>query len=98
MVLTPTAYYPTVNVKTSSWRTSRPIIDYSKCTRCMICWKYCPDVAIDITDGATYASSSDRVKKMEVPVIDYDHCKGCGICEHECPFDAIEMVREGEEK
>ncbi len=98
MVMTPTSYYPTTNVKTSSWRTSKPVIDYSKCTRCMICWKYCPDVAIDIDENPKYAAPGERFLKMEAPFIDYDHCKGCGICAKECPFDAIEMVREGEDK
>jgi len=98
MVMTPTSYYPTTNIKTSSWRTSKPVIDYSKCTRCMICWKYCPDVAIDIDENPNYAAPGERFLKMEAPFIDYDHCKGCGICAKECPFDAIEMVREGEDK
>ncbi|MEJ2568765.1 MAG: 4Fe-4S binding protein [candidate division WOR-3 bacterium] len=29
--------------KTGSWRNFRPIIDYDKCTKCMICWKFCPE-------------------------------------------------------
>lgn len=98
MVMTPTSYYPTINIKTSSWRTSRPVIDYSKCTRCMICWKFCPDVAIDISENPSFDVPAERFKKMEAPYIDYDHCKGCGICANECPFDAIEMVREGEKE
>jgi 2-oxoacid:acceptor oxidoreductase delta subunit (pyruvate/2-ketoisovalerate family) len=38
----------------------------------MICWVYCPDMAIIVEDG--------RWKE-----IDYDHCKGCGICAEVCP-------------
>ena len=66
--------------KTASWRSIRPIIDTDKCTRCMICWKYCPEPAILTTDP---------------PTIDYDFCKGCGICIVECPFDAIHSEKEG---
>ncbi len=32
--------------KTGGWRSSRPVIDEKKCTKCMICWTYCPDNAI----------------------------------------------------
>lgn len=65
---------------TSSWRSIRPVIREEKCTRCMICWKYCPEPAILPTDP---------------PTIDYDYCKGCGICIEECPFDAIDTENEG---
>lgn len=66
--------------KTASWRSLRPIIIEEKCTRCMICWKFCPEPAISPGDP---------------PVIDYDFCKGCGICIVECPFDAIASEKEG---
>ena len=66
--------------KTGSWRNLRPVIDYEKCNRCMICWKFCPDACIRIDD--------------QRPVIDYDYCKGCGICVEECPQDAISVVKE----
>jgi 2-oxoacid:acceptor oxidoreductase delta subunit (pyruvate/2-ketoisovalerate family) len=94
MPLIPLAYVPSSSNVMSSWRTSRPVIDYDKCTRCGICWKYCPDVAIDLAPGEGYSAPNQRFKSLEVPVIDYDHCKGCGICSTECPFSAIEMVRE----
>jgi 2-oxoacid:acceptor oxidoreductase delta subunit (pyruvate/2-ketoisovalerate family) len=66
--------------KTFSWRSIRPVIDPEKCTRCMICWKFCPEPAIAPSDP---------------PVIDYDYCKGCGICIEECPSDAIRSETEG---
>jgi len=67
--------------KTGTWRTFRPVIDRARCTRCNVCWKFCPDVAIEIdSDGW--------------PVVDYDHCKGCGICEVECGPKAIAMEKE----
>jgi len=66
---------------TGSWRTFRPIIELAKCTRCELCWKFCPDVAI-VLDGDGW------------PAIDYEHCKGCGICEVECSPKAIAMEKE----
>ncbi|MEM3797866.1 MAG: pyruvate synthase subunit PorD [Candidatus Bathyarchaeia archaeon] len=69
--------------KTGSWRTFRPIVNYSKCTRCIFCWIYCPDAAI-------------TRREDDSPEIDYDYCKGCGICANECPVKAITMKREEE--
>lgn len=67
---------------TGNWRTYRPLIDYGKCTDCMICYAYCPESAMSVgQDG--------RVK------IDYDNCKGCMICLTECPLRAISQTREG---
>jgi len=68
--------------KTGSWRTLRPIVDLDKCIKCGICWKFCPDVSIEV--------------KEEGAVVDYDFCKGCGICAKECPVDAIEMKKEAD--
>ena len=68
------------SVKTGSWRTYKPVLDKEKCTKCLTCWKYCPDVAIDIVD--------------EYPVVNYDYCKGCGICSEECPKKCIKMIRQ----
>jgi len=67
--------------ETGSWRSYRPIIDMDRCTHCMICWVYCPDGSILVTDG-------------KVSGVDLAHCKGCGICAHECPRKAISMVEE----
>jgi len=67
--------------KTGSWRNVRPVIDYDKCIKCFICWKFCPEPAIKIVD--------------EKPVIDYDYCKGCLMCVEECPKDAINEELEG---
>ncbi len=73
---------PSDENKTGSWRTYRPEIDLDKCIKCFICWKFCPDVSIDISKGH--------------PEVDFDHCKGCGICANECPVKCIEMVLEVE--
>jgi 2-oxoacid:acceptor oxidoreductase delta subunit (pyruvate/2-ketoisovalerate family) len=32
--------------KTGSWRSFRPIVNKDKCVKCMLCFTYCPDVAI----------------------------------------------------
>lgn len=66
--------------KTGKWRSIKPTIDYNKCTSCMICWKFCPDVAIKIVDGK--------------PHIELDYCKGCAICIEECPLKAIKVEEE----
>jgi len=67
--------------KTGFWRTFRPIIDLSKCNRCLLCWVFCPEACI-------------KRGKDDTPEIDYDYCKGCGICAHECRLGAIRMERE----
>jgi len=66
--------------QTGTWRNIRPEIDAGRCIQCGICWKYCPDVSIDIVD--------------EWPVVNYAYCKGCGICAEECPVKCIAMVEE----
>jgi pyruvate ferredoxin oxidoreductase delta subunit len=67
--------------QTGDWRSSRPVIDSSKCINCFFCWVFCPDASI-------------AVKDQKVVGIDYYHCKGCGICAHECPKKAIDMIDE----
>jgi 2-oxoisovalerate ferredoxin oxidoreductase delta subunit len=66
--------------KTGSWRNIRPEIKLEDCIQCGICWKFCPDMSIEIRD--------------EWPVVNYDYCKGCGICAEECPSKCIIMVEE----
>lgn len=73
-------YKLSLDYRTGSWRAERPVIDYGKCTKCLICWLFCPEPSI-IWDGKDV-------------VIDYDYCKGCGICAYECPVKAIKMVPE----
>jgi len=67
--------------KTGSWRNMRPVIDKEKCNKkCLLCYQYCPDSAVDRTEDG--------------PEINYDYCKGCGICAHECTKEAIKMKQE----
>ena len=67
--------------KTGDWRALRPVLDQSKCVKCLLCWVYCPEPAIKRHEDNTVE-------------IDYDYCKGCGICAVECPTKAITMVEE----
>jgi len=67
--------------KTGTWRVFRPIIDKSKCTRCLLCWILCPE-------GVVERRSNDNIE------LDLEYCKGCGICAHECRLKAIAMRRE----
>ncbi len=70
-------------VNTGEWRVDKPIWDREKCKQCLLCFPYCPDSSIPV-------SNSERED------FDYMHCKGCGICAKVCPFNAIEMVMEEE--
>lgn len=55
----------------------KPVVDPSKCTRCKLCWLYCPEGVVEVGG--------------EGVVVDYARCKGCGICANECPVKAIRM-------
>jgi 2-oxoacid:acceptor oxidoreductase delta subunit (pyruvate/2-ketoisovalerate family) len=66
------------------WRTNWPEISSALCTRCGLCFLYCPDGAV--TKDA-----------QGVPQIEADWCKGCGVCAAECPKSAIAMRDEPEE-
>lgn len=68
-----------------TWRIYRPMIDKDKCTKCAICWLYCPENCIKLDSDNT-------------PEVNLAHCKGCGICAKECPIKGIVMKYEGEMK
>lgn len=80
--LTPISDTPSTINLTGYWRVMRPVVDKSKCKKCTICWKFCPDAAVKLVDGE--------------PVIDLQYCKGCGVCSFECPAKCIIMVKEGD--
>jgi len=67
--------------RTGNWRIFKPVIDYKKCTDCMICFAYCPESAIVVGEDRRL-------------VIDYENCKGCLICFKECPPKAVSFERE----
>ncbi len=94
MVLIPLADKSSRMNLTGTWRTQRPIIEYEKCIRCSICWKFCPDNAIVLESGQSVAAPNSRLLPLDIPRIDYDYCKGCGICAYECPEKCIEMELE----
>jgi 2-oxoacid:acceptor oxidoreductase delta subunit (pyruvate/2-ketoisovalerate family) len=73
--------------KTGGWKTFKPLRDNKKCTNCLFCWLYCPDMAI-------------KVKDEKIDFFDMGHCKGCGICAAVCPVKCIQMVKDepGEKK
>jgi 2-oxoacid:acceptor oxidoreductase delta subunit (pyruvate/2-ketoisovalerate family) len=71
--------------KTGNWRVFKPVLDKSKCVKCLRCWLFCPE-------GSIIREKDNSVS------IDYDFCKGCGICANECNVKAITMEREGKKK
>jgi pyruvate ferredoxin oxidoreductase delta subunit len=73
----------TKQYKTGSWRSRRPITDLEKCTKCGICYIYCPEGCIRVNEQGYFLQNMD-------------YCKGCGICAHECPQKAIAMKEEEE--
>jgi pyruvate ferredoxin oxidoreductase delta subunit len=66
----------------AAWRSLRPVLDATACSKCLICWLLCPDGVIQRHDSGALE-------------IDYDYCKGCGICARECRQKAISMENEG---
>lgn len=59
---------------------SRRCLSCGLCTRCEVCWAFCPDRAVEKGDDEYW--------------IDYEHCKGCGICAVECPRGVIALALE----
>ncbi len=72
--------------KKYSTRTQRPVVNFSTCTKCTLCWLNCPDASFDVTPDATYDANLEA-------------CCGCGVCEAVCPVeDCITMVNESQFK
>ncbi len=67
---------------TGNWRTAgHPVTDYARCTKCGLCWIFCPDNAWIRNAAGTYD-------------LDMRYCKGCGICVEQCPVKAIALQGE----
>ena len=65
-------------------RTERPVVNFSTCTKCTLCWLNFPDASFDVTPDGTYDANLEA-------------CCGCGICEDVCPVkDCVTMVNESE--
>jgi pyruvate ferredoxin oxidoreductase delta subunit len=70
--------------KKYSTRTQRPVVNFSTCTKCTLCWLNCPDASFDVTPDGTYDANLEA-------------CCGCGICEAVCPVNnCVTMVNESE--
>jgi pyruvate ferredoxin oxidoreductase delta subunit len=68
--------------KKYSSRMERPVINFSTCTKCTLCWLNCPDGSFNVTPDGKYD-------------IEMESCCGCGVCEAVCPVDnCISMVNE----
>ncbi|HOD89882.1 MAG TPA: 4Fe-4S binding protein [archaeon] len=73
--------------KTGSWRTERPVWDKKKCIQCMKCYNFCPENCI---------LAIKKNKSIQRGETDLDFCKGCGICAEVCPTKAITMQKEND--
>lgn len=63
-------------------RTTRPVVDFDRCTRCSQCWLLCPDGALDVAPEGHYD-------------VNMEACPGCGVCAEVCPVKGcITMVNE----
>jgi pyruvate ferredoxin oxidoreductase delta subunit len=70
--------------KKFSTRTERPVVNFSTCTKCTLCWLNCPDASFDVTPDGFYDANLEA-------------CCGCGICEAVCPVkDCVTMVHESQ--
>ena len=76
--------------KNAGWRSMRPVLDETACTRCLLCYMQCPD-------GTIYKVADEGARGGIRLAVDYDFCKGCGVCAKACRCGAISMVPEHEE-
>jgi pyruvate ferredoxin oxidoreductase delta subunit len=68
--------------KKFSTRTMRPVVDFSTCIKCTLCWLQCPDSCFDVTPDGLYDANMQA-------------CCGCGVCEAVCPVpNCVTMVNE----
>lgn len=67
--------------RSGDWRSQRPEIDRSECSKCGFCFLYCPEGCVKQTKEGYFEP-------------DMYYCKGCGICAEECPKNCIKMQEE----
>jgi len=67
--------------RTGDWKSQHPVWDHEKCTRCGLCYLFCPEFCINVNQEGYFGAN-------------FYYCKGCGICAQECPKEAINMVEE----
>ncbi len=68
-----------IPINVGSYSDTKPVIDKSRCSSCLLCWLYCPDGAISISE------------EDNKPIVNNDLCKSCGICVYECPLKIIKL-------
>jgi pyruvate ferredoxin oxidoreductase delta subunit len=69
--------------ETGDWKSRKPVLEKEKCTKCGLCFLYCPEGCIQPDKEGWF-------------IADLKYCKGCGVCAAECPRKAIAMAAEGE--
>jgi pyruvate ferredoxin oxidoreductase delta subunit len=79
--------------KTGSWRTQRPVFKKKDCIGCRACELACPEGCVFEDPDHTHVLEKNQ-REINDRDFDPDYCKGCGICAHECPVDDIDMVME----
>ena len=47
--------------KTGDWRSQKPVHDNTKCTRCALCWLFCPDSAVFEIEDEYFDTNLDSV-------------------------------------
>ncbi len=68
-----------IPINVGSYTNVKPVIDKGRCNSCRLCWLYCPDGAISISE------------EDNKPIVNDDLCKSCGICVYECPLKIITL-------
>jgi len=69
--------------ESGTWRSQRPIFDFSRCIKCGLCQLFCPEGCVEQNADGYFEAN-------------LFYCKGCGICARECWPRAITMVDEEE--
>ena len=67
--------------RTGDWRSQRPVVNREDCTKCGLCFLFCPEGCVKQTKEGYFEP-------------DLYYCKGCGICAEECPRKCIKMQEE----